>query len=75
MAQGLAITVVGIGIGLPLASALARLMSAQLFQISAVDASVYVTVSLLLVVVSALACGVPAFRATRIDPATALRND
>ena len=75
MSQGLAITAVGVGIGLPLASALTRLMSAQLFQVTALDARIYMTVSLLVFVVAGLACGVPALRATRVDPATALRAE
>jgi ABC-type lipoprotein release transport system permease subunit len=49
-------------------------MSAQLFQIAAVDATVYFTVSLMLMLVAVIACAVPTFRATRIDPATTLRN-
>jgi putative ABC transport system permease protein len=75
MAHGLRMTAVGVGIGLLVASVLTRLMSPHLFQVSAVDPGIYVTVSLTLIVVAGLACGVPALRATRVDPAAALRNE
>jgi predicted permease len=75
MGDGLRLTGLGIAIGLPLAGALTRLMSAQLFQITSVDPEVYAGASLLLFTIAGLACGVPAFRATRVDPVTALRCD
>jgi predicted permease len=73
MADGLRMTGIGIGIGVPLAGALTQFMSAQLFQTKAIDSVIYVGVSLILLVVAGLACAVPAFRASRVDPVTALR--
>jgi putative ABC transport system permease protein len=75
MADGLRLTAIGIGIGLPLAGALTQFMSAQLFQSKTVDPVIYGSASLMLVTVAAAACAVPAFRATRADPVVALRSD
>jgi len=73
--QGLLLTVFGIAIGLAAAFALTRLLSGLLFGVEAVDASTFTTISLLLVVVSLLACYLPARRAMRIDPLQALRYE
>ena len=75
MADGLRMTAIGAAIGLLLAAGLSRLLSAQLFQVQAIDPVVYAGVTALFVVVACLACGVPAFRAARVDPAEALRNE
>jgi putative ABC transport system permease protein len=75
MVDGLRMTAIGVGIGLLLAAGLSRLLSAQLFQVEAIDPVVYAGVTALFVVVACLACGVPAFRAARVDPATALRHE
>jgi putative ABC transport system permease protein len=73
LTDGLRMTVIGAAIGLLLASGLSRLMTAHLFQVEAIDPVVYAGVTVLLVAVACLACGVPAFRAARVDPAGALR--
>jgi putative ABC transport system permease protein len=73
MADGLRMTAIGVVTGLLLAGALSQLMSTQLFHVKAIDPAVYAAVSALLVLVAVCACGLPAFRATRVDPATALR--
>lgn len=75
MAEGLRMTAIGAVIGLVLAVAVSRVMAAQLFQVEAVDPLVYGGVTLLLVTVAGLACGVPAIRAARTDPASALRAE
>jgi putative ABC transport system permease protein len=75
MAEGLRMTAIGAVIGLVLAVAVSRVMAAQLFQIEAVDPLVYGGVTLLLVTVAGLACGVPAIRAARTEPASALRGE
>jgi len=73
--QGLLLTLVGVGLGLGAAFALTRLLSGLLFGVEAVDVSTFTTISLLLVIVSLLACYLPARRAMRIDPLQALRYE
>jgi len=73
--QGLTLTVVGIVLGLAAALALTRLLSGLLFGVGAVDVTTFATISVLLVVVSLLACYLPARRAMRIDPLSALRYE
>ena len=73
--QGLVLTIVGVVLGLAAAFALTRLLSGLLFGVAAVDVTTFATISLLLVVVSLLACYLPARRAMRIDPLKALRYE
>jgi putative ABC transport system permease protein len=73
--QGLVLTIVGVVLGLAAAFALTRLLSGLLFGVGAVDVTTFATISLLLVVVSLLACYLPARRAMRIDPLKALRYE
>ena len=73
--QGLLLTVVGVVLGLAAAVALTRLLSGLLFGVEAVDVMTFTTISLLLIFVSLLACYLPARRAMRIDPLSALRYE
>ena len=73
--QGLMLTLVGVVFGLAAAFALTRLLSGLLFGVTAFDLTTFTTISLLLVVVSLLACYLPARRAMRIDPLQALRYE
>ncbi|HEX7296323.1 MAG TPA: ABC transporter permease [Pyrinomonadaceae bacterium] len=73
--QGFWLTIVGVILGLAAASALTRLLSGLLFGVAAIDVTTFATISLLLVVVSLLACYLPARRAMRIDPLNALRYE
>ena len=73
--QGLVLTVVGVVFGLAAAFALTRLLSGLLFGVAAVDVTTFTAISVLLVIVSLLACYLPARRAMRIDPLKALRYE
>jgi putative ABC transport system permease protein len=73
--QGLLLTAVGVLLGLAAAIALTRLLSGLLFGVAAVDVTTFSSISLFLVIVSLLACYLPARRAMRIDPLSALRYE
>jgi ABC-type antimicrobial peptide transport system permease subunit len=75
VAHGLALSAVGVAIGLTVALSIMRLMSSLLFQVSPIDPPTYVVVSLLLVGATLLASYAPALRATRVEPSNALRTD
>ncbi|HEU0184595.1 MAG TPA: ABC transporter permease, partial [Blastocatellia bacterium] len=73
MRQGMALTSLGVGIGLIGGLALARLMKSLLFGISATDPLTFAAVAALLTLVALLACYIPARRAMKVDPVVALR--
>ena len=73
--QSLAMTAIGIGVGLLGAIATTRLLSALLFGVGATDPLTYGAVILLLGAAALLAGLLPAHRAMKIDPVIALRHD
>ncbi len=73
--QGLGAALAGTLIGLFAATQLTRLLSNRLFGVSRLDLRVFGLAALLLLAVAALACWVPARRATRVHPTVALRTD
>jgi predicted permease len=75
MRQGLTLALVGVAIGALLAAFAARLLSGVIYGIGAADAVAWIAAFGALFVASALANYLPARRATRIDPVTALRVD
>jgi predicted permease len=65
----------GVAVALPVAYALSRLIQGQLYNMKGGHPSIFVLASLAIVAVAAAAGLIPAWRATRIDPMTALRSD
>ena len=66
---------IGIAIGLPLAIGLARMVQSQLFGIHFADPLTLAAAALVLGLAAALAGYLPARRASRVDPMTALRYE
>jgi putative ABC transport system permease protein len=73
--QGMTLIVVGLGLGIAMALSGTRLMQGLLFGIEPSDPWTLSGVSLLLLMVAAMACYGPARRATSVDPLTALRSE
>jgi ABC-type antimicrobial peptide transport system permease subunit len=71
--QGLALTLIGLAIGVLGARSLARLMTGLLFGVAPTDAFTFAAVACVLLLVAALACLIPARRASTVDPIVALR--
>ena|SRR5437762_2954602 len=75
LGQGLTLAAIGLALGLAAALATARLLTAMLFEIKPNDPSVYVSVVALLGAAALVASYIPALRASRIDPLTAIRQE
>lgn len=73
--QGLALTVVGVCLGLAAAFPLARFVTAMLFDVPPLDPTVFGTVAALVAAVGTLATLLPAWRASRVDPLVVLKAD
>ncbi|HLV96471.1 MAG TPA: ABC transporter permease [Candidatus Acidoferrales bacterium] len=75
MLQGVVLILVGLGLGIMSALALARLITSFVYGVTPSDPITFVGVSILLVLVALAACYIPARRAMRVDPMVALRHD
>jgi predicted permease len=73
--QGMLLPIVGVAIGLVLAFGATRFMSHLLFGVAPTDLATFAGVAIALVAVALAACCVPARRATRVDPVSALRRE
>jgi predicted permease len=73
--DGLVLAGAGVAVGVVVSAALARLMSALLFGVGPTDPATYAAVSAGLTAVALLATWLPARRASRVDPAVALRAE
>jgi predicted permease len=73
--HGLVLSSIGVVVGVGVAAALARLMASMLFQVSPLDVSTYVAVSVVLLAAATIACYLPARRAASLNPVAALRAE
>jgi len=73
--QGMLQVAIGVAIGLPLAFAVAQVLRGVLVDVSPADPVTFVGVVVLLACAGFLGCLIPARRATRVDPVTALRHE
>jgi ABC-type antimicrobial peptide transport system permease subunit len=75
MGQGLRLALAGIGLGCALAFGLAQLLRGMLFAVAPADPVVFLAVPAALLLTAAAAAAIPALRASRLDPMSALRAD
>jgi predicted permease len=73
--QGMMLAVTGTAIGIGAAALATRAMTTLLFGVSRLDPVTYLGVIALLLGVSAIACWLPAWRASRVDPAVTMRGE
>jgi len=73
--EGLKPTLAGLALGVAGAAALGRVLTSLVFGVTPRDATTFGVVSMVVLAVGLLACLVPAYRATRVDPLQALRAE
>jgi ABC-type antimicrobial peptide transport system permease subunit len=73
--EALFIVLAGVIAGLFMAIASGQLLASLMFANSGMDTSVYIVVALMLIAIAMLACFLPAYKATRVDPNDALRHE
>jgi putative ABC transport system permease protein len=75
LGDGFRLTVVGVLLGLAGVLSSTRLLRSLLYEVNPLDPATLVSVICILLVVSAVACYIPALRATNADPASILREE
>ena len=73
--QGMALALLGVSVGLAAALAVTRVLKGLLFELSVTDPLTFTLIAALLLGVAFLACYVPAYGATKVDPMIALRQE
>jgi putative ABC transport system permease protein len=75
MGQGMLPVAAGSVLGIGIALLATRLLTSLVFAVSPTDPLIFISVTLLLLAIAAVACLVPAWRATRVDPIVVLRDE
>jgi putative ABC transport system permease protein len=73
--EGARLGVAGLALGVGISLAVTRFIASSLFGVTPTDASTYVAVVVLMLAVGLFACYLPARRASRVDPITAIRTE
>jgi ABC-type antimicrobial peptide transport system permease subunit len=75
LADGLRPALIGLALGLPASAATVDLIKSMLYKTEPIDPAVFATVAITLLCIAVIACIVPAWRASRLDPMQALRTE
>ena len=75
LSHGMKMALGGVALGLVVSLGLTRLLSKMLYGVSATDPATFAVITFMLITVALLACLIPAWRATQVDPLVALRNE
>jgi putative ABC transport system permease protein len=75
LSQGLRLSAIGLGIGLVVAAATTQVMRSMLVGVGPTDPATFAAIAVLFIIVAAFACWLPARRAARLQPITALREE
>jgi putative ABC transport system permease protein len=71
--QGLVVVITGVTLGAAAAAGVTRLLESLLYDVRPTDPLTFALTAALLIAIGLVACSLPARRATRVDPMTALR--
>jgi putative ABC transport system permease protein len=75
LGEGMIYPLIGSVVGISVALGATRVLRSSLYEVTPLEPDVFLSTSVLLLVVAACACLIPAWRATRADPVEALRSD